>query len=140
MDPIMKMYALAATVIALQLMVLAGIVGTIRGRKKTFVNPEDAKQLKGEKADLDHPDVRRAQRAHMNAMESAVPFFVIGALYVATGATKDGAMIYFGVFVAVRILHSIFYLLGKQPFRTISFAIGALALTGMAIHVLRHVV
>src|SRR5438105_712859 len=119
LDPVFKYYALAAAIIALQLLALAGVTGATRGRRKTFVNPEDATLQKGTQSDLDHPDVRRAQRAHQNALESAVPFFIVGALYVATGATKNGAMIYFGTFVAARLLHSLFYLMGKQPFRTI---------------------
>src|SRR4051812_11840872 len=96
LDPVFKYYALAAAIIAVQLLALAGVTGATRARSKTYVNPEDAKQLKGTQAELDHPNVRRAQRAHQNAMESAVPFFIVGALYVATGATKNGALVYFG--------------------------------------------
>jgi hypothetical protein len=33
-------------------------------------------------------------------------------------------------------LHSIFYLAGRQPFRTMTFAIGALATMGMGVQVL----
>ena len=36
----------------------------------------------------------------------------------------------------MRVLHSIFYLWGRQPFRTITFAIGALSLIGMRVQVI----
>jgi uncharacterized MAPEG superfamily protein len=58
-------------------------------------------------------------------------------IYVATGASHQGALIYCGTFVVVRFLHSIFYLAGVQPFRTITFAIGVLTIIGMAVHVLQ---
>lgn len=47
---------------------------------------------------------------------------------------------YFWTFTAARLLHSVFYLWGKQPFRTLAFAVGVLAIIGMAVHVLRLVV
>ncbi len=140
LDPAFRYYALAAAVVALHLFTLAGITGYVRATRKVFVNPEDAKLNKGEQADLEHPDVARVKRAHQNLIESAIPFFAIGALYVATGGTERGTLIYCATFVGARILHSIFYMLGKQPFRTITFAIGVFAVIGMAVHVIRAVV
>lgn len=130
-------YALASAVLALQLVLLAFWTGTVRTLKKQYVNPEDASLNKADHVEADHPDVARARRAHQNALENAVPFFVIGALYVATGATRTGAAIYFGVFTGARLLHSVFYLWGKQPWRTLMFAVGALAIIGMSVQVIR---
>lgn len=58
-------------------------------------------------------------------------------LVPATAPSKTGALAYFGAFVAARLLHSFFYLFGRQPFRTLSFVVGVLAVVGMAIHVIR---
>ncbi len=129
-------YALGSAILVLQLIALALYTGTVRALRKKWVNPEDAKLNKGESTEQDHPDVRRAWRAHYNLLENAVPFFVIGALYVATGATHKGATIYTATFVGVRLLHSVFYILGIQPFRTIMFAVGVAACIGMAVQVL----
>jgi glutathione S-transferase len=139
MTPALKMYALSATVVALHMLLLAFWTGTMRVRHKIYVNPEDAKVSKGTQADQDHEDVLRVKRTHQNALENAVPFFAVGLLYAMSEPTKDGAIIYFSVFALARILHSIFYLWGRQPFRTLMFAIGALAVVGMGVHVLRHV-
>jgi len=136
-DPVLKLYALFATVLALHLIALALWTGTVRVRRKVFVNPEDAKVSNGEHAEVDHPDVQRVKRAHQNALENAIPFFVVGLLYALSSPSTTGAMAYYGTFVGARVLHSIVYLFGRQPFRTMLFGIGVLAVTGMGIHVIR---
>jgi glutathione S-transferase len=132
-----RAYALSSALIAVQLVLLAFYTGFVRSKHKQYVNPEDAKTLKGDHAEREHADVLRAQRAHANLLENAVPFFVVGALYVRSGATVRGAQAYCYTFLAARLLHTVFYLLEKQPFRTISFGIGALSILGMAFHVIR---
>jgi glutathione S-transferase len=136
MTPSLKMYALAAAILALHLLALALWTGTVRVMKKRWINPEDAKLNKGELSEADDPAVQRVKRAHQNAIENAVPFFAVGFLYAATGPTQQGMTIYFGTFVAARILHSVFYLWGRQPFRTLMFAIGVLATIGMSVQVI----
>lgn len=138
-SPAFQAYALTSAILAAQLILLALWTGTVRAKKKQYALPEDAVLNKVELAPGDHPDTLRAGRAHMNALENAVPFFVVAGLYVMTGASKTGAQIYCYTFLAMRLLHSVFYLAGKQPFRTITFAIGALAVLGMAFHVIRAV-
>jgi uncharacterized MAPEG superfamily protein len=136
-NPAASLYFIAATVLALHMIALALWTGTVRVRAKQYVNPEDAKLNKADQVEGDHPDVARVKRAHGNAIENALPFFVVGAAYAATGPSKSAALVYFGTFVGVRVLHSVFYLWGRQPFRTLSFAIGVLAVIGMGVHVLR---
>ncbi len=133
----LHVYALCATIVAVQLVLLAFWTGTVRVRRRVFVNPEDAALNKTEKADDDHPDVQRVRRAHANLLENAVPFFVVGFLYVLSGPSKLGAQVYLGTFTVARLLHTIFYLWGRQPFRTMSFAVGALTILGMAVHIVR---
>ena len=43
-------------------------------------------------------------------------------------------------FEGARVLHSIFYLWGTQPFRTLSFVVGVVCVTGMAVQVIRAAV
>jgi uncharacterized MAPEG superfamily protein len=136
-DPALKTFALAGTVVALQLVLLALWTGTVRAMRKVWVNPEDAKLNKGEQADADHPDVLRVKRAHQNALENAIPFFAIGLLYALTNPSVGTAQAYFFTFMGARLLHSVFYLWGKQPFRTMMFALGVLCMIGMGVQVLR---
>jgi uncharacterized MAPEG superfamily protein len=133
----LRYYAIASTVLALHLIALALWTGTVRAKKKQYVNPEDATLNKGANTPSDHPDVERVKRAHANAVENAIPFFVVGALYAVTGATATGALAYYGAFAGARLLHTLFYLAGRQPFRTLCFLVGVLAVVGMGVHVLR---
>ena len=136
-QPAMQVFAVAASIIALQLIALALWTGTVRTRRKVYTNPEDARLVKTAAAELEHEDVQRVQRAHRNALENAVPFFAIGLLYAMSGPSSTGALAYLVTFTAARLLHSVFYLWGRQPFRTLCFAIGVAAMIGMAVHVLR---
>ena len=135
-NPAFKLYALCSAIIALQLVALALWTGTVRVLRKQWVNPEDARLNKGENTEVDHPDVQRTKRAHQNLLENAVPFFVVGLLYVLSGAHRSGAQAYFFTFVGARLAHTVFYLWGKQPFRTICFGIGVLAIIGMGVQVI----
>ena len=90
-DPILSLYALTATLVSLHLIVLAAYTGRVRTQHKAFVNPEDVAALKGTQAEADHPDVLRVKRAHMNALENAVPFLAIGLLYALSGAEQARA-------------------------------------------------
>ena len=136
-NPAFKTYVLAATFVGLQLVLLALWTGTVRAMRKVFVFPEDARLNKGEQVKAEHVDVLRVQRAHANLLENAVPFLIIGLAYVATGASASGAELLMYGFVGARVLHSIVYLAGRQPFRTIAFGLGVLSIGTMAIQVLR---
>jgi uncharacterized MAPEG superfamily protein len=108
---------------------------TVRGRTgtKTLMNPEDP----GYREDATvHPVVDRVLRAHRNAMENLVPFFVIGFLFSMTGASAMVAKVFFFTFVAARWIHTFVYLAGKQPFRTLAFVVGFLCNFGMTLWVL----
>lgn len=135
-NPALALFALTGSILVIHLLLLAFWTGTVRVRTKAWVNPEDAKLNKGAKVEVDHPDVQRVKRAHQNALENVVPFFAVGLLFALTNPSLTAAKAYFFTFVAMRVLHSIFYLWGRQPFRTMTFAIGALAMIGMAVQVI----
>jgi glutathione S-transferase len=139
-NPALKLYALVASLLGVHLILIALWTGTVRAMRKTFVNPEDATLNKGTQAEVEHPDTARVKRAHQNALENAVPFFAVGLLYALTAPSMGVAQGFFYTFLAVRVLHTFFYLGGKQPFRTMMFAIGALCILGMAVQVIRAVV
>ncbi len=135
-NPALKLYVLVSALVAVHLVLLALWTGTVRTRLKRWVNPEDAAVLGGTQVEADPPDVLRVKRAHQNALENAVPFFAIGLAYAFTNPSKVGVQAYFFTFLAARVLHSVFYLFGKQPFRTLMFAVGVAAMIGMAVRVI----
>ncbi len=134
-DPTFQLYAACCIVLALLVMFLAGYTGAVRGRNKSFANPEDAK-LAGpgvEATPGEHPAVVRVNRAHANALENIPLFFALGLVYVLAGASPLGAKVTFIGFTAARLLHAIFHLKGLQPWRSIVFGIGSLSLAAMMV-------
>ncbi len=140
-DPVFDWYALAAIVVALTLYGLGFNTAKVRAERKIVVNAEDA-GINGNARveDSEHADVLRIKRAHLNALENAVPFFLLGFLYALTSPSLGMARGLYLTFVVVRLFHAFFYLSAKQPFRTASFGVGALVNVIMAVQVLRAVV
>jgi uncharacterized MAPEG superfamily protein len=132
-DPSFKIYAICCLILCFIIMFLAGYTGVVRGRTKSPGNPEDAKLGAQDKIPDEHPDVLRVIRCHRNALESIPMFFALGLIYVLAGASKTGAMVCFIGFTVARVLHVVFHLKAVQPWRSIVFGVGALALAGMII-------
>lgn len=140
-QPVFASYALAVCVLVVTLYGLGFNTAKVRAERKIVVNAEDVGVNPGARvADNEHPDVLRIKRAHLNLIENAVPFFVIGGLYSLTSPGLALARSLFVIFVVIRLFHAVFYLTAKQPFRTLSFVIGALVNLIMLVQVLRAVV
>ena len=138
-NPVVTAYAATSTVLALHTMSLAVSTALARVKARKVVNQEDSSTVsKGaDVVPVETEPVLRTQRAHRNAIENIVPYFVVAGLYTMTAPSATAAWIYFGFYVATRILHSFFYLNAMQPWRTVMFALGSLAILGMAVNVLR---
>jgi prostaglandin-E synthase 1 len=135
-NPAFKLYAICCAILSLQMLVLAGITPARRAKNKKYLNPEDVKvSFAGATVveGAEHPDVARVKRAHRNLNESLPLFFALGLVYVLAGASPLGAKICFGAFTGARVLHSVFYLNAAQPWRTITYTVGAFALVGMIV-------
>ena len=137
--PAFQTYAVFAVVLCVFSLALDGAGAVYRGRSKYTLNREDSTTTsKGAKlAEEENADVARANRAWRNAFANIVPFLFVALIYVLTGVPAKAATIYFSVFAGARLIHAIVYLGGKQPWRTISFVVGQLAILGMAVHVIR---
>ena len=120
-------YAITALVLSLNMIVLWAMSGTVRAGTKTALNAEDAAMFKAAHVESDPPAVARVLRAHRNAEANIYPFLILGLVYVLAGGHYLTSVIIFSVFVIARILHSIFYGRGGQPWRTISFTLGGIA-------------
>lgn len=137
-DPVFQAYSLAVLVVSLTLYGLGFVTAKRRAERKVVLNAEDVSVNAGSTVgDVEHPDVLRIKRAHLNLLEGAVPFFIIGLLYTFTGPSLALARALFGIFTVSRLLHAFFYLNAKQPFRTISFALGTLCSIVMIVQILR---
>ena len=128
-----NIYLLCVAALAFNLWFLVFMTGVRRNSAKQFVNPEDAKTLKGELVDADASPVERVKAAHRNALENIPIFAILGLLYITSGGTKSGAMAYFITFAVSRWAHTLFYLGGIQPWRTAAFAVGLLVNVGLSV-------
>lgn len=130
-NPTFVVYAITCVVLSLNLLAVWGYSGIARAKTKTAINKEDADQFGTALEHLDPPPVARVLRAHANAQATIYPFLVLGLVFVLAGGSAGFAKIDFGIFVCARILHSIVYLAGKQPWRTLSFVVSGIAMVAL---------
>lgn len=132
-DPVFRAYAASAVILGVNLLIVANGTALTRARHKEVINPED-RRLAGDAQvvfEAGNDTTSRYRRAHRNALENIPLFLASGLLLALVGAPMAAAAALFGVFVAARVAHSVFYVKGVQPFRTLSFVLGALAQTGI---------
>lgn len=137
-NPAFLAYAVSLMILSLNLSVLWVYSAVVRGKTKTTPNEEDARGSTKLVPDSP-PEVARVLRAHANAMANIVPFAILGIVYVLAGASGTAAAAIFGVFTAARLAHTFAYLGGRQPWRSLSFGLGAvttLVLMGFVVHAL----
>jgi len=126
--PAFQAYAVSVIALGLNLVGLANATAITRGKAAEVINPEDQKlnQKAAVVYDGGNDRTARYRRAHRNALENT-PVFMITALVLmlmGTSATIGAALFY--PYAALRILHSVFYVKGVQPFRTIAFVLALL--------------
>ena len=128
-DPVFQSYVATVVVLSLNVIGLANATAITRGKHKEAINPEDAKPGGEVKVvGLEGSDAtQRHVRAHRNALENIPLFMITGLIFVMTNPSLTLAASIFGVFTVARIAHSLCYVKGIQPFRTISFVLGLLA-------------
>jgi prostaglandin-E synthase 1 len=135
-DPQFKLYVICSVILSFQMIVLGAVTAATRAKNKHYNNPEDVKVSKKDASfneGVEHPDTARVQRAHRNLLESLPLFLALGLICVLAGAPPLGVKICLGAFTAARVLHSIVYIKGVQPWRTMFFGIGTLSLVGMMV-------
>ena len=127
-----QLYVFAAAFTVIKLVLCAFATIGARTVSKTTTLPEDEK-FGNTVLQAETDTITRIQRVHRNALENELLFLAIGLVYALSGASARGAAIYFGVFIGARVLHTVFFLLRLQPWRSIMFVVGALALVGMSV-------
>jgi len=138
-NPTFVPYALTCLVLCLNLLILWITSGAMRARSGVAINPEDGARYGAPVRELDPPVVARFLRAHRNAEATIYPFLLLGLVYVlGGGGTRVGVPI-FAAFTFARLTHSIVYLRGLQPWRTLAFAASLLAICALiaaVVHIL----
>ena len=118
-------YALITVILFFKMSAISLLQGRARVGTKTFPNPEDAVFFGASAPAADEvPIVKRAAAVWRNDLENIPIFLFLGLIYVTLGCWPAGAFIYFSIFAAARILHTIAYLRGMQPARTLFYVLG----------------
>jgi uncharacterized MAPEG superfamily protein len=136
-NPAFLAYVITCFVLSLNLLMLWVFSGAIRARGGVAINPEDGARYGALVSELDPPAVARLLRAHRNAEATIYPFLLLGLVYVLAGGGARIAVPIFSIFIFARIAHSIVYLRGVQPWRTIAFAASLLAIFALMAAVLQ---
>jgi glutathione S-transferase len=131
--PVFEAYAIACLALVGLFYFLAFRTGGVRTRAKAVVNPEDVRVYAGASVvEIEHADVQRVKRAHLNLLENSVPFFVVGFLFALTEPGLLVTSTLYGLFVASRVLHAVVYLSGRQPVRSGAWFLGVVTVAVMA--------
>ena len=135
-DPVVRLYVVVYLLLVLKMAAVGTYTSILRTGRKVYATPEDyALQGLARRTTVDE-DVERVRRAHRNDLENILPFFVVGFLFLLTRPSLGAAAIYLVGYLFVRILHSVFYIRGLQPHRTIAFAAGGALTLAMIVQTL----
>jgi uncharacterized MAPEG superfamily protein len=132
-----QFYALTTVVLFFKMVSISLVQGVGRASANQFVTPEDAEFFAHTAPAVEEaPLVKRAINAWRNDLENIPMFLFLGLIYITLGCWPGGVFIYFTIFVVARILHTITFLRGLQPWRTIFFTVGMVVCVALAIQIL----
>lgn len=122
---------LAMTALLTGLLWLPYILGQISNNG--MMKPADFANPKPRKAPL---WVQRANRAHVNAVETLAPFAVLVLIAHVAGVADENTALWCAVFFWARVAHAIVYILGIPFARSFAFAAGNVALIALFITII----
>lgn len=126
-EPAMRVFAFWYLILVIKMLMLIFRISTTRMQTSTFASPEDYTAIGAAVppggAGQDER-IERLRRALQNDLENILPFFGVGLIYVLSGASLGMARFLFAGFALSRVAHTIFYLRGSQPHRSIAFMLG----------------
>ena len=135
MNDLLAIYAGCVLVLCLKMFAISCYQGFWRIRRRAFTHREDAAFFGRRVQPRELSQVARAQRAWANDLENIPLFFVLGGLCVALGSSPGVTGWLFGLFTLARLAHTVTYLAGLQPWRTLAYAVGVVCLFGLAAQV-----
>ena len=135
-DPVVRLYVVVYILLALKMVAVGSYTSILRLRRRVYATPEDYRLQGMTPTAARDEDIERVRRAHQNDLENILPFFVLGFLFLMTRPSVTAASIYLIGYLIARTLHSIFYIRGLQPHRTIAFTLGGVLTLAMIVQTL----
>lgn len=133
MSSALQVYALCVVVLFFKMFLVSCYQGYHRLRFVAFTNPEDAAVFRRIAQAAERPQVIRAAKVWANDLENIPMFFALGGLAVALEAATLPVLWLSVVFTVARVLHTLAYLRGLQPWRTLFYGIGVICLMGFCL-------
>lgn len=123
--PAFQPFVVTTLVLGANLAGLANATAFTRGVADEVINPEDVALNKKAKVvyDAGNDKTARYRRAHRNALENTPVFITTSLVLTLMGSFAGVAAALFYAYAALRVVHSVCYVRGIQPFRTLSFAL-----------------
>ena len=140
MTSALSVYAICVVALFLKMFAVSCYQGIFRMRFRAFTNIEDAVVFNRVVRDKELAQVTRAARAWANDLESIPAFFALGGVAVAMSAHASTTALLSVVFTVARVLHTLAYLNGVQPWRTVFYGVGILCLLGFCVMITINVV
>lgn len=131
MSELLPVYTLCVLVLCLKMFAISCYQGFFRLRRRAFTNPEDAAFFNRAANTEELPQVMRATKAWANDLENIPLFFVLGGLCVALETAPVATTWLFCGFTSARVVHTVTYLMGWQPWRTLAYGVGVACLFGL---------
>jgi glutathione S-transferase len=122
-DPVYHLLAVVSVLLVFKMMLVGTWTSVIRIRRNVYATPEDYAFRGISPAPGADADIERTRRAHRNDLENVLPFLAVAPFYAMTHPAPTEARIFFWGFFVGRALHSVFYIRGLQPHRTIAFGV-----------------
>jgi prostaglandin-E synthase 1 len=138
LHPAFPTFVICAAILVLKMAAVGHWTGLLRIRRQAILNPEDVAAFRSEKplTGEEDPEVARGLRAHRNDLESTLPFLAIGLPYLLTNPSASLASGLFVAFTVLRVVFSVFYLLGAQPWRSLTFLLGEVCVLVMIVQMI----
>lgn len=135
-NPAFRTYAVCSAILAIKMLLTGNYTTLMRMRNRGFVNPEDAAAFGGSPSEQEHPAVAHALRIQRNDLENIPLFWIMGLLFVLSGASASAAWWYCWTFTIARLIHWVVYLNHLQPWRALMYFVGYACIFGMAFQIL----
>ena len=128
----LHLFALCVLVLFIKMLGISCYQGFFRLRHRAFTNPEDAGFFQRPANAQELLPVSRAAKAWANDLENIPLFFVLGGLCLALDTDGQVTAMLLCLFTGARVMHTLMYLGGWQPWRTMAYGVGLACLLAMA--------
>lgn len=140
MNSALTAYACCVVVLFLKMFAVSCYQGFFRLRHQAFTNAEDAAVFHRVARAEELGQVIRGNKAWANDLENIPAFFALGGLSIVLNAPACVTAALSVVFTLARVLHTLAYLKGVQPWRTVFYAVGILCLSGLCALIMMTVI